>query len=236
VGNHPERLDAALQELTAVSPTTTALRCDVSDLTQVRRLVGRQMDVGPPDILINSAGFATYTPVERSSSEDIGALIGVNLLGAMYTTREFLPSMIARRRGHVVNISSVAGKLIITPNATYAAAKHGIVAWSEALSAELHRFGISVHVVCPGRVETPFFDHPSFEGRPPSRITTLSVPLHKVTRATMDAVASDRFLTYVPRWFGLAAWASGLAPAASRRLVGHVNRRRIAALYDRVTR
>jgi short-subunit dehydrogenase len=172
--------------------------------------------------------------VEQASSEEIESLIAVNLLGTMYVTREFLPSMIARGHGRIVNISSVAGKLVITPNATYCAAKHGMVAWSDALSAELHQFGITVQVVCPGRVDTAFFDHPSFEARPPSRITSFTVPLEKVTRATMDAMGSQRFLTYVPRWFGLVAWVSGLAPATSRRLIGHVNRSRIAALYDRV--
>ena len=159
---------------------------------------------------------------------------GVNLLGAMYCTREFLPGMIARGGGRIVNISSVAGKVVITPNATYCAAKHGIVAWSEALSAELHRFGIRVHVVCPGRVETPFFDHPTFQARPPSRLTNFHVSLDKVTQATMKAVEENRFLTYVPRSLGLAAWAVGIAPGASRRLVARVNRSRIAALYDRV--
>jgi short-subunit dehydrogenase len=233
VGNQPARLEDALQEMKAVSPMATALQCDVSDLTQVRELVARQMDVAPPDILINNAGFATYTPVEQASSEEISALVGVNLLGAMYVTREFLPSMIARRRGRILNISSVAGRITITPNATYCAAKHGLVAWSDALSAELHQFGITVQVVCPGRVETPFFDHPSFAARPPSRTTSFSVPIEKVTRATMDALASNRFLTYVPRWFGLAARISGLAPATAHRLIGHVNRSRIAALYDR---
>jgi short-subunit dehydrogenase len=151
----------------------------------------------------------------------------------MYVTREFLPSMIARGHGRIVNISSVAGKLVITPNATYCAAKHGLVAWSEALSAEVHRFGITVQVVCPGRVETPFFEHPSFAGRPASRLTGFTVPLERVTRATMDTLSSDRFLTYVPRWFCLATWMNGLAPPVARRLVGHWNRSRIAALYDR---
>jgi short-subunit dehydrogenase len=232
VGNQPARLEDALQEMKAVSTAVTALQCDVSDLTQVRELVARQTDVGPPDILVNNAGFATYTPVEQASSEEIENLIAVNLLGAMYVTREFLPSMIARGHGRIVNISSVAGKLVITPNATYCAAKHGMVAWSDALSAELHQFGITVQVVCPGRVDTPFFDHPSFEARPPSRTTSFTVPLEKVTRATIDAMGSQRFLTYVPRWFGLVAWVSGLAPATARRLIGHVNRSRIAALYD----
>ena len=234
VANQPARLEDALQEMKAVSTMATALQCDVSDLTQVRELVARQMDVAPPDILINNAGFATYTPVEQASSEEISALVGVNLLGAMYVTREFLPWMIAQRRGRIVNISSVAGKIVITPNATYSAAKHGMVAWSDALSAELHQFGITVQVVCPGRVETPFFDHPSFAARPPSRSTSFSVPIEKVTRATMDALASNRFLTYVPRWFGLAVWMSGLAPATAHRVIGRVNRSRIAALYDRV--
>src|SRR5437764_419232 len=234
VGHQARLLQEALEELKAVAGGVSALQCDVSDLSQVREMVARQLETGPPDILINNAGYATYTPVEQASSEEIEHLIGVNLLGAMYVTREFLGSMVARQRGRIVNISSVAGKLIITPNATYCAAKHGLVAWSEALSAEVHRFGITVQVVCPGRVETPFFDHPTFEARPPSRMTSFNVPLERVTRATMDAVASDRFLTYVPRWFCLAAWMNGVAPAVSRRLFGHWNRTRIAALYDRV--
>ena len=234
VGNNPERLRQAHEELKMISGSVTALACDVSDLRQVREMVQRQEQVRVPGILINNAGFATYRPIEQSSSEEIMSLIGVNLLGAMYCTREFLPGMIAQGGGHIVNISSVAGKLVITPNATYCAAKHGMVAWSEAMSAELHRFGISVHVVCPGRVETPFFDHPTFQARPPSRATSFCVSLDKVTQATMKAVEENRFLTYVPRSFGLAAWASGIAPGVSRRLVARVNRSRIAALYDRV--
>jgi len=234
VGHQARLLQEALEELKAVAGGVSALQCDVSDLSQVREMVARQLETGPPDILINNAGYATYTPVEQASSEEIGHLIGVNLLGAMYCAREFLPGMIARGGGRIVNISSVAGKLVITPNATYCAAKHGIVAWSEALSAELHRFGIGVNVVCPGRVETPFFDHPTFKARPPSRLTNFHVPLDKVTQATMKAVEDNRFLTYVPRSMGLAAWAVGIAPGASRRLVARVNRSRIAALYERV--
>jgi 2-hydroxycyclohexanecarboxyl-CoA dehydrogenase len=234
VGHQAQHLQEALEELKEVSGSVSALQCDVSDLSQVREMVVRQLETGSPDILINNAGYATYTPVEQASSEEIEHLIGVNLLGAMYVTREFLQSMIARGRGRIVNISSVAGKLIITPNASYCAAKHGLVAWSEALSAEVHRFGITVQVVCPGRVETPFFDHPSFAARPASRLTGFTVPLERVIRATMDALSSDRFLTYVPRWFGLATWMNGLAPPVARRLVGHWNRSRIAALYDRV--
>src|SRR5207245_1421628 len=82
-----------------------ALPCDVSDLAQVRELVQRQEQVRVPHILINNAGFATYNPVEQSSAEEITSLIGVNLLGSMYCTREFLPGMIARRGGRIVNSS-----------------------------------------------------------------------------------------------------------------------------------
>jgi short-subunit dehydrogenase len=234
VAHQADRLQEALEELKAVSGRITALQCDVSDAGQVRDMVARQLEVRTPDILINNAGYATYTPVEQTSSEEIASLIGVNLLGAMYCAREFLPAMIAAGRGRIVNISSVAGKLIITPNATYCAAKHGLVAWSEALAAELDRFGIKVLVVCPGRVETPFFDHPTFKARPPSRVTSFCVSLDKVTEATMRAVESNRFLTYVPRSFALAAWVTGIAPGPSRRLLAQVNRSRIAALYDRM--
>lgn len=234
VAHQAERLQEALGELKAVSASITALQCDVSDVGQVRDMAARQLETRPPGILINNAGYATYTPVEQTSSEEIASLIGVNLLGAMYCAREFLPAMIAARKGRIVNVSSVAGKLVITPNATYCAAKHGLVAWSEALAAEVDRFGIKIHVICPGRVETAFFDHPTFKARPPSRVTSFQVSLDRVTEATMHALESGRFLTYVPRSFGLAAWVNGIAPGPSRRLLARVNRSRIAALYDRV--
>src|ERR1700731_1423554 len=68
VGNQPARLEDALQEMKAVSTQATALQCDVSDLTQVRELVARQMDVAPPFVVIKTACFATYTLPEQPSS------------------------------------------------------------------------------------------------------------------------------------------------------------------------
>ena len=82
--------------------------------------------------------------------------------------------MITKRRGHIVNIASVAGLFTLTPNAVYGAAKSGIVAWSRALRVELDRYGVGVSVVCPGRVETPFFDHETFKRRKERRETRLT--------------------------------------------------------------
>ena len=96
--------------------------------------------------------------------------------------------MIAKSSGQIVNVASIAGRLVITPNCTYTAAKHGLVALSEALRYELGYFGIKVNVVCPGRIETPFFDHETFQQREKRPETKYTVPIEKVSRGIIRAI------------------------------------------------
>lgn len=213
VSNNPAQLREARESLASISPQVTAFAADVSRPDEVRAFVadhGRAC--GPAGILVNCAGFGVYRTFTESSAEEIRDLVAVNLLGAMYCTRELLPAMIGAGGGHVVNVASIAGVLTITPNAVYAAAKHGMVAWSRALRVEVGDAGVQVHVVCPGRVETPFFDHETFRRRTRTRETRSSVPVEAVSRAILGAIAGNRFMTYVPRRYGAIAWLVGAFP------------------------
>ena len=140
---------------------------------------------GVPDVLVNNAGFAVYRAFEQSDAQEIARLFDVNFAGHILCTKAVLDGMIRRRRGHIVNVASVAGLFTLTPNAVYGAAKSGIVAWSRALRVELDRYGIGVSVVCPGRVETPFFDHETFRRRKERRETALTVPMSTVVGAVL---------------------------------------------------
>ncbi len=205
VADNKEKLETARAGLARISPRVDCVVCDVSDAAAVRGMVASVLSgYGCPDVLVNNAGFAVYRSFEQSSPEEIERLIGVNFLGAVRCIHGFLPAMMARRAGHIVNVASVAGLMPITPCAAYGAAKHGMVGLSETLRFELRDFDIKVHLVCPGRVETSFFDHETFRRRPRRPETEKTTPIEKVSQGIMDAVEKGRFFTVIPRTLGWA--------------------------------
>jgi short-subunit dehydrogenase len=171
---------------------------------------------GAPDVLINNAGYAVYYTFDRMSSEEIRRLFDVNLVGAALVTREFLPDMIRSGGGHIVMMASIAGRIPMTPCGVYSASKHGLVALAELVQVETARFNIKVHVVCPGRVETNFFSHESFRLRAHRPETTRTIPIESVSRAVINAVAQNTYLTYVPWHYGILAWLAATAPGVFR--------------------
>lgn len=226
-----ERLQTAVQELTSQNCKVSSFVCDVARQDQVDELASAVVtEFGRVDVLINNAGYALYKTYEESTIDELVRLVEVNLLGVIRCTKAFLPLMIERRQGRIVNMASIAGRLVITPNATYGAAKHGVVALTRALSYELGRFGIKTNVVCPGRVETAFF-HDSFQKRAARPETRLTVSLESVSRATIRAIERDRFVTYVPRSLGIIVWLMNAVPFVSWPLYGRLQTSRIESLY-----
>jgi short-subunit dehydrogenase len=233
VGDNADRLAAAVDELKAISPQVYGVACDVGNSQSVIAMHEQVLhNHGCPDILINNAGFATYRTFENTDLDEIERLVSVNLLGAMRCARVFLPDMIARGSGVIVNMASIAGRLALTPNGTYGAAKHGMVAWSETLRDELAHFNIQVNVICPGRVETPFFEHETFKHRAQRPETRFTITLEDVSKATQRAINHDRFLTYVPWYFGLLVWLINAFPFISKPIWRRLIRSRIRSIYN----
>jgi NAD(P)-dependent dehydrogenase (short-subunit alcohol dehydrogenase family) len=234
VGLHGDHVDDALTRLGGRGPRLDGYACDVGVPEDVERTAAAVVAAhGHPDILINNAGFAIYRTFEQSDAPEVERLMNVNLGGAVRVTKAFLAGMIARGSGHIIMVASIAGELRITPNALYCGAKHGMVAWSRCLALELKRFGIQVGVVCPGRVETPFFDHETFRNRQHRKETGLTVPMPVVVDAIIDTIAQRRSLRFVPRYFGLLAWlARAMSPVVQARL-DKIMLSRIEDLYRR---
>lgn len=233
VAHRPAVLQEATEEFTRANLRARAFVCDLADAAQTAELVPRVLEeFGVPDVLVNNAGFATYRPFEQQPADEMEAMIAVNLMACLRLTRAFLPSFIARRSGAVVNVASVAGKFALTPNLVYTTAKHGLVAWSECLSYELARFNISVHVICPGRVETPFFDHETFRTRARRPETAHTIPMARVVDGTLEAVARGRFLTYIPKSYALLVWAKNVLPFIFEPLYRRLMLQRIESLYQ----
>lgn len=111
-GRAQGRLQETLAEMRRASPSSTVVPCDVGDREQVRAMVRNVLaEFGKIDILINNAGIGMRKPFVETSLDTIEEIMRVNYLGTVYCTHEVLPSMIAKRSGHIVNISSVAGKI-----------------------------------------------------------------------------------------------------------------------------
>jgi short-subunit dehydrogenase len=236
--NVPERLSQAARELAELGLTVDAFPCDVRSGEQVAALARHVLDrYGRLDVLVNNAGFAVYRAFEESSTEEVLDIVDVNLLGSMRCAKAFLPSMIARRAGRIVNISSIGGATVLTPNASYCAAKSGMIAWSRAIRYELSRFGISVHVICPDHVKTSFQEHPTFRRRDRYRKKRGgALTVEAVSRSTLDAIVRDRPLTYVPRRNALVVWGIHAAPFLTLPVWGRLMRKRIAQLYQEIER
>ncbi len=110
------------------------------------------------DVLVNNAGFGLYGPVEEIGIDEARYQFEVNLFGAAHLTQLLLPAMRARRRGYIVNISSMGGKMYSVLGAWYHATKHALEGWSDCLRLEVADFGIKVVIIEHGVIETGFGD------------------------------------------------------------------------------
>lgn len=132
------------------------LPLDVTDAGQVRAAVDAAVAAGPIDVLVNNAGHGLLGALEELSDEQIHEVLGVNLLGVLAVTRAVLPHMRTRRRGHIVQLSSVGGVVGNPGHAIYATSKFALEGASEALAGEVAPFGIRVTIVEPGPFRTEF--------------------------------------------------------------------------------
>jgi uncharacterized protein len=198
-GRSIERLRDTLKEVRRLSPPSAMIGCDVSDAEQVKGMMAKIIgDFGKIDVLINNAGIGMRKPFVETDLKTIEEIIRVNYLGAVYCTHEALPSMIERRTGHIVNISSGAGLIGTINMAAYCASKFALNGWSETLYHELKPLGINVSVVCPGPVETEFSR--TFRDSQPKAPPNTIVSAETVAQAVIKVLDSKRFEIVLPRW------------------------------------
>lgn len=135
------------------------LRMDVSKDEEIVAGVGTILaQTGGVDVLVNNAGFGLYGPVEEIGIDEARYQFEVNVFGAARLTQLLLPSMRVRRSGHIVNITSMGGKMYSALGAWYHATKHALEGWSDCLRLEVVDFGIKVVIIEPGVIETGFGD------------------------------------------------------------------------------
>ena len=135
--------------------------CDVTNLGALEQVASRARDAyGRVDILVNNAGIGGFGgPLHQLPSDQWDQILNTNLRGVYYAIRAFAPMMIQAKSGHIINISSLAGKNSLPNGAAYAASKWGLNGLTYSVAEELRTYNIRVSVICPGSVDTSLSPH-----------------------------------------------------------------------------
>ena len=154
-------LDETAQAIRQAGGRAQVLPCDVTDLVSVQSLAAQvEKTFGRLDILVNNAGIGGFSrPLHELPPEAWDQILNTNLRGVYFAMRAFAPMMIRARKGHIINISSLAGKNALPNGAAYAASKWGLNGLSYSVAEELRGYSVRVSVVCPGSVDTELSPH-----------------------------------------------------------------------------
>ena len=201
-----ERLDQAVASLRGRGASAHAIEVDVADPESVQKLAARvQTGVGDVWLLVNNAGVYLSGPFVEMPLAQWEFVVGVNLWGVVHCLQAFLPGMVARDSGYVVNTSSIDGLVTIRNATSYVAAKHAVTALSETLFRELEEAGsaVGVSVLCPAAVGTDILHSvrhwPDRLGPAPAVTPRDYPPLDEVMRP--DQVADILFAGLAARRF-----------------------------------
>jgi len=189
-----ERLEALAERIGSEGGSALAVRCDVTELEELTALRDRvAATFDRCDVLVNNAGIRGGGPFETTDIQYLDRVIDVNLRGVVLGTKVFLPMMVERGRGHIVNVASLAGRFATPGGAIYGATKHAVVAFSESLNITLSQQGVLVTAVNPGLSKTE-----GFEARGPRPLVVSPERVADVIVKVVRLGIAPEY--YVPEW------------------------------------
>ncbi len=204
-----DMLEEVARECRKTAPGSEAAATDVGDRAAVEKLISGVLERhGKIDLLINNAGIPMRVHASRLTSDQIERTMRINFLGAAWATVAALPSMLARKDGHIVNVASVAGRIVSPRESAYTASKFAMTGFSEALASDLDGTGVRVHVVYPGPIKTEIWDKvdepPAYRGK--------LYPPQIIAEAVRSCIERGHFERWAPRRMGLVMFARTLFP------------------------
>ncbi|MDP3186144.1 MAG: SDR family oxidoreductase [Anaerolineales bacterium] len=220
IARRREGLEAALEQVkaAAIRPeqrfgmVSADLSVPEQAFSAVEQVKGQ---AGVPDMVINSAGAAHPGYVQDLSAEIFRWMMAVNYFATAYVTKAVLPGMLARRSGHIINISSAAGFIGVFGYTAYGASKFAVAGFSEVLRAEMKQYGIRVSVVFPADTETPQLDYENQFKPPETKAisgTAKAMKPEQVARIILRQAAKGRFLIFPALDVQLIYWLNTRLP------------------------
>jgi hypothetical protein len=227
VARRKNKLEQVENELKQFNVNTLVCVCDVSKKDQVEELskiVLQKFD--SIDILVNNAGFAIYGSVSDLSINEIESQMETNYFGMIYCVKNFLPLMLKKKSGHIVNVASVGASFSVPGVSSYCATKFAMLGFSEGLKHELYGTGVGLTVVSPIMVRTPLFEHPSFTNF--SKFSTgVSLSSETVAKTIIKASNSSRLEIVVPSVARAAIWFKQTFPFLINPIIGRIFRKQL---------
>ena len=209
-------LDRAKETAAALEPNAVALPLDVSDRQAFTAFLDQvERELGPIYALVNNAGIMPLNRIEEESDRTTAAQIAINLAAVIHGSKEAVRRMKPRGTGHIVNVSSAAGKIPVSGAATYAATKFGVSGFTESLNIELKHTGLEVSCVYPAIV------HTELSAGLKQNKGVRSVEPAEVAHAIVGALSEPRLNVFVPKSLGTSVRTGPLIP---RRIGEWLNR------------
>jgi len=227
-------LERAGQQVAQLGAEVITLPCDISDRDQVQKMVDQvTASFGSTDVLVNNAGIITVGPMQTMTLKDYEESMSIMYWSTVYTTLAVLPSMLQRKSGHIVNITSIGGKISVPHLLPYSSAKFAQVGFSEGLHAELAREGVKVLTVVPGLMRTGSPRNAFFKGKHQVEYTLFnlldtlpftSISAARAARRIVRATRQGETEIILSPQAQLAARFHGLFPGITGDLLALVNR------------
>jgi NAD(P)-dependent dehydrogenase (short-subunit alcohol dehydrogenase family) len=145
---------ATAERITKAGGSARAFKLDLTNPADITAAVAAAN--GPLDILVNNAGVGCVGTILQTTPAEFDRLLAVNVRGTFAVTQAFLPTMLARGRGSVINVASVAGVIAVRDRFAYTTTKFAIVGMTKSLALDHSHAGVRINAICPGRVETPW--------------------------------------------------------------------------------
>ena len=188
-----DRLESLTREFDAKGAKSLAVAIDVTDRTQVQKLVDSAVQTfGRIDVLINNAGVMPLSPLENLKVDEWDHMIDVNIKGVLYGIAAALPHMKRQKAGHIINVSSVAGHKVGPTFAVYSATKHAVRTLSEGLRMEVKPYNIRTTIISPGAVATELLNgisDPETAAANRAYVAKIAVPADSFARAVAFAIS-----------------------------------------------
>ena len=219
VARREAELEALAGEIRAQSGEALVLPCDVADSGQVAATTARALEeFGAVDILVNNAGYGGQHSFLDWPLEDFERLMQVNYFGTVYVTKALLPQMVERKKGWLVFLSSVSGRIVSPEKSAYAATKFAMTGLAEGISIEVEPAGVHVLNVFPGVVDTPFHTPQMLRDMPPKSKDSMVDPEGLVDAIFEGLAKGKREVTY-PSGIAMGYVVRALAPEFLRKQV-----------------